>query len=180
MSSGRGEYIHAGILFVHVATHVSFMQCYCLSFHKIKHGILHSIIFKCNETKMDKMGAFVQEKNVYSNSLACQGHLVSLLRWGFISPCIRITWLRQSSSIDPRKTVRECYLDFCMEIAKRNYVVVRHYCRLSHFDIHGLCKGGGHMPHQPPLFPLIQYHCIPREVVNGEDFGCLFSICCWW
>ena len=47
----------------------------CLSFHIITHGILDSIILKYDETKMDKMGEFVQEKNVYSNPLAGQGHL---------------------------------------------------------------------------------------------------------
>ena len=29
------------------------------------------------------------------------------------------------------------------EIAKRNFETVRNYCRLSHFNIHGLRKGGG-------------------------------------
>ncbi len=47
----------------------------CLSFHNIKRGISDSIVFKYDETKMDKTGEFVQEKNVYSNPLAGQGHL---------------------------------------------------------------------------------------------------------
>ena len=29
------------------------------------------------------------------------------------------------------------------KIAKRTYEMVRHYCRLSHFNVHGLRNGGG-------------------------------------
>ena len=54
----------------------------CLSFHNIKRGILDSIIFKYDETKMDKTGEFVQEKNVYSNPLASQGHLYFFTAFG--------------------------------------------------------------------------------------------------
>jgi hypothetical protein len=47
----------------------------CLSLHNLKRGISDSIVFKYDETKMDKTGEFVQEKNVYSNPLKGQEHL---------------------------------------------------------------------------------------------------------
>ena len=34
----------------------------CLSFHNIKQGFSDSIVFKYDETKMDKTGEYVQEK----------------------------------------------------------------------------------------------------------------------
>ena len=69
----------------------------CLPFHNIKHGISDSIVFKYDETKMDKTGEFVQEKNVYSNPLAGQGHLCFFTALGVISPFTRSAWLRQRS-----------------------------------------------------------------------------------
>ena len=48
------------------------------------------------------------------------------------------------------------------EIAKRNYETVRNYCRLSHFNIHGLRKGGGtHATSAttlPPQFTTVACH----------------------
>ena len=38
-----------------------------VALHSIKRGISDSITFKYDETKVDKTGAFVCEKNVYSN-----------------------------------------------------------------------------------------------------------------
>ena len=38
-----------------------------LSLHNIKSGASDSIKFKCDETKADKTGEFVQEKNCYTN-----------------------------------------------------------------------------------------------------------------
>jgi len=46
----------------------------CLSLHNLKRGISDSIVFKYDETKMDKTGEFVQEKNCYSNPLKGQEH----------------------------------------------------------------------------------------------------------
>ena len=40
-----------------------------LSFHHIKSGASDSIKFKYDETKADKTGEFVQEKNCYANPL---------------------------------------------------------------------------------------------------------------
>ncbi len=69
----------------------------CLSFHNMKHGISDSIVFKYDETKMDKTGVFVQEKNVYSNPLFGQGHLCMFTALGFISQFIKNAWLRRRS-----------------------------------------------------------------------------------
>ena len=38
----------------------------CLSLHNLKRDISDSIVFKYDETKMDKTGEFVQEKNCCS------------------------------------------------------------------------------------------------------------------
>ena len=46
----------------------------CLSLHNIKHVISDFIVFKYDETKMDKTGEFLQEKNCYSNPLRGQEH----------------------------------------------------------------------------------------------------------
>jgi hypothetical protein len=54
----------------------------CLSSHNLKRGISDSIVFKYDETKMDKTGDFVQEKNVYSNPLKGQEHLCVLTALG--------------------------------------------------------------------------------------------------
>lgn len=47
----------------------------CLSLHNLKRGRTDSIVFKCDETKMDKTDEFIKEKNVHSNPLKRQEHL---------------------------------------------------------------------------------------------------------
>ena len=54
----------------------------CLSLHNLKRGISDSIVFKYDETKMDKTGEFMQEKNVYSNPLKGQEHLCAFTALG--------------------------------------------------------------------------------------------------
>ena len=86
----------------------------CLSFHNIKRGISDSIVFKYDETKMDKTGEFVQEKNVYSNPLAGQGHLCFFtalgvylsLHWGHSAETEKLVLI-------PREPLGKCCSDFC-------------------------------------------------------------------
>ena len=119
----------------------------CLSFHNIKRGISDSIVFKYDETKMDKTGEFVQEKNVYSNPLAGQGHLCFFTALGvYLSLHQERLAETEKLFLTPGAQLGNAAQTFARqvgEIAKRNFDTVRNYCRLSHFNIHGLRKGGG-------------------------------------
>mgnify|MGYP006157755839 CR=1 FL=1 len=119
----------------------------CLSFHNMKRGISDSIVFKYDETKMDKTGEFVQEKNVYSNPLFGQGHLCMFTALGvYLSIHQERLAKTEKLFLTPGAQLGNAAQTFARqvgEIAKRNYEMVRNYCRLSHFNIHGLRKGGG-------------------------------------
>jgi hypothetical protein len=126
----------------------------CLSFHNIKRGISDSIVFKYDETKMDKTGEFVQEKNVYSNPF--QGHLCFFTALGvYLSLHQERLAETEKLFLTPGAKLGNAAQTFARqvgEIAKRNFETVRNYCRLSHFNIHGLRKGGVRMPLRPLLF----------------------------
>ncbi len=119
------------------------MACFChvncISFHNIKHGFTNSIVFKYDETKMDKMGEFVQEKNVYSNPLAGEIPLCFLTALGvYLS-------LHQGCLVKSEKLflipgaqlgiAAQTFAQQGGDIAKRNYEKVRNYCCLFHFNI---------------------------------------------
>jgi len=135
----------------------------CLSLHNLKRGISDSIVFKYDETKTDKTGEFVQEKNVYSNPLKAQEHLCAFTALG----CYLSIYSEQLEGTErffvrPGSQLHTAARSFSLqigEIAKRYFVTVRNYVRHSHFNIHGLRKGSGtHVASAttcPPLFTSI-------------------------
>ena len=150
-----------------------------VALHSIKRGISDSITFKYDETKVDKTGEFVQEKNVYSNPF--QGHLCFFTALGvYLS-------LHQEHLAETEKlfltpgaqlgNAAQTFVRQVGEIAKRNFDTVRNYCRLSHFNIHGLRKGGGtHATSAttlPPQFTTIACH---GEWSMGRFWIFIFSL----
>jgi hypothetical protein len=135
----------------------------CLSLHNLKRGISDSIVFKYDETKMDKTGEFVQEKNCYSNPLKGQEHFCLFTALGcYLSVNQERLSCTEKIFINPGAELRTASQSFgrqISEMTKRHADVVRNFCRLSHFNIHGLRKGSGtHAASAttcPPLFTSI-------------------------
>ena len=119
----------------------------CLSLHNLKRGISDSIVFKYDETKMDKTGEFVQEKNCYSNPLRGQEHFCLFTALGcYLSinqehlSCTEKIFIKPGAEL---WTASQSFGNQIYEIAKRFEHVVRNFCCLSHFNIHSLRKGSG-------------------------------------
>jgi hypothetical protein len=73
------------VLFIaDVASHGPQYQYGLFALYNLKRGISDSIVFKYDETKMDKTGEFVQEKNVYANPLKGQEHLCAFTALGLL------------------------------------------------------------------------------------------------
>ena len=146
-----------------MASHGLSINVDCLSLHNLKRRISDSIVFKCDETKMDKTGKFVQEKNVYSNPLKGQEHLCVFTALGcYLSINSEQLEGTEQFFIRPGSQYRTAAQSFSLqigEIAKRYFHTVRNFVRLSHFNIHGIRKGSGtHAASAttcPPLFTSI-------------------------
>ena len=132
-----------------------------VALHAIKRGISDSITFKYDETKVDKTGEFVCEKNVYSNphdpfvcvftALGCYLSINSEMLEGterlFIARGTKYTSASQN---------------FARQVAAmgvRYADQIKSFLRLSHFNIHGVRKGSGTHASSattcPPLFTSI-------------------------
>ena len=100
----------------------------CLSLHNLKRGISDSIVFKYDETKMDKTGEFVQEKNVYSNPLKGQEHLCVFTALGcYLSLYSEQLEGAEKICIRPGSQYRTAAQSFALqigEIAKRHFEIV--------------------------------------------------------
>jgi len=117
-----------------------------LSFHHIKSGASDSIKFKYDETKADKTGEFVQEKNCYANPL--KPHVCFFLGLGF-------NWI--SLNAEQLETMEQLFLNkgamlgtaaqrYCTQLAElvgKHFETAKHYVRLSHFNAHCIRKGSG-------------------------------------
>ena len=134
-----------------------------LSLHHMKRGVSDSIIFKYDETKMDKSGEFVQEKNCYSNPLPDCGHLCLFTALGcYLS--IHSDKLADTETLFlvPGSKLRTAAQNFSRQMkamAERAIDTVKQFVRWSHFTIHGFRKGSGtHAASAttcPPLFTSI-------------------------
>ena len=102
-------------------------------------------MFKYDETKMDKTGKFVQEKNCYLNPLRGQEHFCLFTALGvYLSVNQEHLSSTEKIFIDPGAELCSASQSFgrqICEIANRYSHVVKNFYRLSHFDIHGLRKG---------------------------------------
>jgi hypothetical protein len=135
-----------------------------VALHSIKRGISDSITFKYDETKVDKTGEFVCEKNVYSNphnpfvcvftALGCYLSINSEMLEGterlFIARGTKYTTASQN---------------FARQVSAMGFRYahqIKSFLRLSHFNIHGVRKGSGtHAASTttcPPLFTPIACH----------------------
>jgi hypothetical protein len=111
----------------------------CLSLHNIKQGISNSIVFKYDETKMEKAGEFVQEKNCYSKPFERSRKFTALGCYLSINQerlsCTEKIFIKPGAELRTASQSFGCQIS---EISKRFDHVVRNFCRLSHFNIHGL------------------------------------------
>ena len=132
-----------------------------IALNSIKKGISGSITFKYDETKMDKTGEFVQEKNCYSNPhepLYC----VSTALGCYLSINAESLEKNERLFVAPGskyRTAAQTFARHVHEMGIRHADTIKNYVRLSHFNIHGVCKGSG--THAacattcPPLFTSI-------------------------
>jgi hypothetical protein len=116
-----------------------------LAFHHIKPGTSDALKFRFDETKTDKTGEFVQEKNCYANPF--KPHLCFFLALG--------CWI--SLNADKLKSTEKLFLNegkkagsasqrYCsqlIEMVSKHFETARRYLRLSHFSAHGIRKGSG-------------------------------------
>ncbi len=153
-----------------------FVWCFCLlmwhlmarsinvdsiALHSIKKGISDSITFKYDETKMDKTGEFVQEKNCYSNPhkpLYC----VFTALGCYLSINAESLEKNERLFVAPGSKYRTAAQTFARHVHEMGIChadTIKNYVRLSHFNIHGVCKGSGtHAASAttcPPLFTSI-------------------------
>ena len=143
--------IEEGNIFVWVFSHSMWhlmsrsISVDCLSFHNIKTGCSDSIKFKYDETKADKTGEFVQEKNCYANPL--NPTLCFFLALGcWISLESERLKTTENLFIIPgskRGTASQRYCTQLSEMVNRHFEHAKHHLRVSHFNAHGLRKGAG-------------------------------------
>jgi len=116
-----------------------------LSFHHIKPGTSDAIKFRFDETKTDKTGEFVQEKNCYGNPK--KPHLCFFLALGcWISLNADKLESTEKLFLNPGKKGGTASQRFCCqlsELVSRHFETARRYLRLSHFNAHGIRKGSG-------------------------------------
>jgi hypothetical protein len=136
----------------------------CLSLHNLKRGISDSNVFKYDETKMDKTGEFVQEKNVYSNPLKGQEQLYVFTALGcYLSINSEQLEGTEQFFIHPGSQYHTAAQSFSLqigEIAQMYFDTVRNFVHLSHFNIHGIRKGSGTHAASATTFPplFLQLH----------------------
>lgn len=133
----------------------------CIALHSIKRGMSDSITFKYDETKMDKTGEFVQEKNCYSNPFNPFVCIFTALGCylSIYSETLEKTELLFLLPGRKGKTAAQNFARQISAIGERYANTIKSYLRLSHFNIHGLRKGSGtHAASAttcPPLFTSI-------------------------
>jgi hypothetical protein len=133
----------------------------CIALHSIKQGMSDSITFKYDETKMDKTGEFVQEKNCYSNPFSPTVCIFTALGCylSINSEKLEKTELLFLKPDRKGKTAAQNFARQISAIGERFADTIKSYLRLSHFNIHGLRKGSGtHAASAttcPPLFTSI-------------------------
>jgi hypothetical protein len=117
----------------------------CIALHSIKRGILDSITFKYDETKMDKTGEFVQEKHCYSNPYNPFVCIFTALGC-YLSIYSETLEKTEKLFHVPGRNAKTAAQNFTRQIAAigdRHADAIKVYLRLSHFSIHGLRKGSG-------------------------------------
>ena len=132
-----------------------------IALHSIKKGISDSLTLKYDETKMDKTGEFVQEKNCYSNP---QKPLYCIFTALGCYLSINAESLENNERLfvapgSKYRTAAQTFARHVHEMGIRHADTIKNYVRLSHFNIHGVCKGSGtHAASAttcPPLFTSI-------------------------
>ena len=132
-----------------------------IALHSIKRGISDSITFKYDETKMDKTGEFVQEKNCYANPHE-PFYCVFTALGCYLSLNAEALEKTEKLFINPGsqfKTAAQTCAPHIHEMGIRYADQLQNYGRLSHFNIHGVRKGSGthaaSATTAPPLFTSI-------------------------
>ena len=116
-----------------------------LAFHNIKCGTSDSIKFKFDETKADKTGEFVQEKNCYANPL--NGYLCYFLALAcWISLNAERLEATEHLFIIAGSQFGSASQRYCTQLAElvaKHFETAKHHLRVSHFNAHGIRKGSG-------------------------------------
>ena len=116
-----------------------------LSFHQHKPGVSDSIKFKFDETKCDKTGEFVQEKNCYANPF--KPEVCMLLGLGcWISLNIERLSKTEKFFIIPGSGNGSASQRYCSQLSElftQHFEDARHHLRVSHANAHGVRKGSG-------------------------------------
>ena len=103
-------------------------------------GYLQFNTFKYDETKMDKTGEFVQEKNCYSNPhepLYC----VFTALGCYLSINAEVLKNNEKIFVSPgskNRTAAQNFARHVHEMGTRHTETIKNYVRLSHFNIHGV------------------------------------------
>ena len=118
---------------------------------------------------MDKTGEFVQEKNYYCNPLKGQEHFCLFTALVcYLSVHQEHLSCTENIFINPGAELHTASQSFGRQISKmtKRYAdVIRNFCHLSHFNIHGLRKGVAFMQPLSPLVLLFSHRLQP--VVSG-------------
>ncbi|KAL9181723.1 hypothetical protein ACHAXT_012066 [Thalassiosira profunda] len=118
-----------------------------LAFHNLKRGASDSVKFQFDETKTDKTGEFVTEKNCYANPCEKRGHVcffTALAVW--ISLNAEVLELSEKLFIRPGAEAKSASQRYCRQLAEicgRHFDEVKKHLRFSRFNAHGIRKGSG-------------------------------------
>ena len=116
-----------------------------LSLHNIKSGASDSIKFKYDETKADKTGEFVQEKNCYANPV--EANVCFFLSLGvWISMGAERLEDTEKLFLRPGAKAGSASQRYCNQLSElvvRHQKEAKHHLRVSHFNAHGIRKGSG-------------------------------------
>ena len=128
-----------------------------LSLHNIKSGNSDSIKLKYDETKADKTGEFVQEKNCYINPVKANlCFFLSLGAWMSVG-AERLESTEKLFRMPGTKAgaASQRYCTQLSELVVRHHKEAKHHLRVSHFNAHGIRKGSGsHASSATMLLPL--------------------------
>ncbi|KAL7523497.1 hypothetical protein ACHAWF_002320 [Thalassiosira exigua] len=110
-----------------------------IAFHNIKMGTSDSIKFKFDETKADKTGELVQEKNCYANPK--KSHLCLFLAMAcWISINAEKLENTERLFINPGSKLGSASQRYCCQLAElisEHYEEVKRYLQVSRFNAHG-------------------------------------------
>ena len=113
-----------------------------LVYHNVNNAVSDSIKSKFGETRADKTGEFVQEKNGYANIFHQQLCYFLTLGCWISANAERLSVSEQYFIIPESKseTASQRYCAQLTELVGCHYKDAKHHLCVSHFNAHGICK----------------------------------------